>query len=205
MDAIEAVTDEHRFQAPPTSYGISIPAITVLEGIDGAGKTTVANLVCEKLLERGMSVLYAHAVAVDPEQYLDLWINAAFASQRALVAGTAVVWDRSWIGELVYGPELRGTVLANSDAQILNRVWRQAKPVLIDCPPATAKQRLIERGDDAELIEHLPGLTAAYRRLNLPAATTIDEAVWMALSSAQPADYLAPNLDFYINRVRTEL
>lgn len=78
----------------------------ILEGVDGAGKTTLANILSFKY---GLDI--CHCTASDPND---------FAFYRESVRKNNIVWDRHTIGELIY-PKVfsRKQNVAVEDARIV--------------------------------------------------------------------------------------
>lgn len=104
--------------------------IIVLEGCDGTGKTTLA----EELKKLGFS--YRHE---GPPKTKDLFTY--YTNQLLSVApGRDVVFDRLHLGELVYGPVMRGrSELSTYQARLINRLLFARGGVLVLCtaPPMT--------------------------------------------------------------------
>ena len=83
--------------------------IIILEGPDGGGKTTLANRLRDQ---------YNYQVwhTGKPEPWFkdeDLAYYYKLSLWRARTLGQSVVFDRHWLGELVYGPVMRNQCLLN--------------------------------------------------------------------------------------------
>ena len=135
-----------------------------LEGIDGAGKTTAAKDQCRRYAAIGIRTIYLHAVRVPPEDWETQWIEAARLSRCANDDGTFLIWDRCWIGELVYGAVLGDRSLQTLTS--LGAVWKEWRTLALHLrlyiTIKEATRRLEQRGDDHDLIEHLDALNEAY-------------------------------------------
>ena len=82
--------------------------LIILEGVDGAGKTTVADLIAAKYSELGYSVCYLHYSQLkrDPfDEYTEPFLYFA--------ENTLVLVDRSYQSELIYAPLYRGASAIN--------------------------------------------------------------------------------------------
>lgn len=77
--------------------------IYILDGCDGSGKTTLANKILETTL--GATRMHFGAPKTDEEafNYWQVYSNAIASVQP----GQTVVFDRSWISDMVYGPIIR--------------------------------------------------------------------------------------------------
>lgn len=103
--------------------------IVILEGPDGAGKTTLAHELCERY-----QLEYRHdgpPTATSPHP-LELY-GAILQADR----GQRVVWDRFAMGERVYGPILRdGDRFGDDGWRILNRLFSAAGATQVLCLPS---------------------------------------------------------------------
>ena len=111
----------------------------ILEGCDGVGKTTLANL----LIHKGYKSLHFD---YDPH----LSIKEKYQRILSKNYGANIVLDRSFISEMVYGPLRRGySRLSDKDfselLQMLNK--RGGRVVLLDADPETIFDRIQKRGD----------------------------------------------------------
>lgn len=158
----------------------------VLEGLDGAGKTTIAKLLCESLGGRGYKTLYTYeptdsevvrVVKSNYSQVRDPYIDAlTFALDRllhtkakikpALEQGYVVISDRYYYSSVAY----QGA--GGADPQWVLEVNKYAlKPDLafyIDIDPETALQRKrgqISRFPEFEELEYLARVRNIYLRL----------------------------------------
>jgi dTMP kinase len=143
-----------------------------LEGIEGAGKSTVATLVCEHLRQTGRRVLSVREpggtvagerireILLDADSELEPWGEALlFAAGRAqlaaerigpaLAAGTWVVSDRSVYSSLAYQGGGRGLgidAVRSVNAPGLGDVWPDLVVVLrIDAASGLARQEVPDR------------------------------------------------------------
>jgi hypothetical protein len=104
--------------------------IVILEGPDGAGKTTLARYLCEKYC-----LEYRHTDKPGTE---DLFR----AYQRSLHGAKHVLFDRLFHGELVYGPLMRGTSrLTATQAFYLELEAADALVIWCHAPPEQLKAR----------------------------------------------------------------
>ena len=114
----------------------------ILEGCDGVGKTTLANL----LIYRGYKSLHFN---YDPS----LSIKEKYQKILSKDYGENIVLDRSFISEMVYGP-LKGGYSRLSDhdfselLQLLNK--RGGRVVLLDAASEVIQHRLQKRNDASD-------------------------------------------------------
>lgn len=113
----------------------------ILEGVDGAGKTTLANIIAAK---RGWDI--CHCTADDPADY-DFYRNTARKKN--------IIWDRHTIGELIYPTVfLRDQKIAVEDARIVIDVARKNNicMFILTADLADIERRLTLRGNEDKMI-----------------------------------------------------
>lgn len=125
----------------------------ILEGVDGAGKTTLAKILAN---EYGLDV--CHCTQHDPADY-EFYKNTARKEN--------VVWDRHTIGELVY-PEIfnRKPKISPEDARLILYYARQegAKVFVLTSDLVTLKKRLSTRGgEDQRILDNLWKIDSEFR------------------------------------------
>lgn len=113
----------------------------ILEGADGTGKTTLANILAEKY---GLTV--CHCTQHDPSDFY--FYKETFRKENT-------VWDRHTIGELIY-PQVfgRDPQISKVEAQVLIELAKEAdvKILVLTCEDKVLKRRLAERKDEHHLI-----------------------------------------------------
>lgn len=115
----------------------------ILEGADGTGKTTLANILADKY---GLDV--CHCTQHDPGDY---------EFYNTTIRKNNVVWDRHTIGELIY-PKIfdRPAQIGCEDARIV--IWNAkqlgVKIFVLTEDPVLLKQRLFTRGGEDPRILH---------------------------------------------------
>lgn len=141
---------------------MSLSPIIVLEGPDFAGKST---------LSAGLAAACGATIVPNGPPPATGSIRQHYADQiERAASGPGTVFDRLHIGELIYGPELRGqTRLSEEDLERLEGQLTAvgAVRVHVDVPDAVLLHRLAgPRGDD--LIrepDRLLRVAGAYRRI----------------------------------------
>lgn len=160
----------------------------VLEGIDGAGKTGLAEAIVPLLVQRGHSVSRfreptdAYLRAQAARRLKDDPFGAALCFtvdrsilrpevERALAGGEVVVQDRSFYSNLAY----QGPLLERNDWRELERVERALaiEPdlvVYLDVPVELARRRISGRGrhDLFEGADYLEKVRSTYEALFRP-------------------------------------
>ena len=129
--------------------------VVVLEGCDGTGKTTLANILATR---------YDYAVVHSGRTPDDVDLVARYRSILAIPGKLAL--DRSFISELVYGPLQSGrSRLTASDATELAFLVAARRGVLVHLTglPETIAARLRVRDGSAPPVERIQALTEAYR------------------------------------------
>jgi hypothetical protein len=134
--------------------------IICLEGPDGGGKSTLADSISQFLGGPNRApIIKRGPLKQDPlEEYVtDLW--------RASGAGENVILDRWHVGELVYGPLLRGgsqlrPAMARHVELLMDRLG--VARVVLSPPLDVLHSRVAERGDDLVDVDQLPTLKSFY-------------------------------------------
>lgn len=134
------------------------PILIILEGVDGAGKSSVCHGIQDKatIIHRPYQALYGDIVL----DYLEL-INSV---------KTLTVWDRSFISEMVYGPVLRGcSRLSHKQFGSLLRALKNKGSVVIYLyATADIIRRRLEKGPNhLTILENLESLCNSYRSVLL--------------------------------------
>lgn len=125
----------------------------ILEGVDGAGKTTLAKILADKY-----KLDICHCTQYDGTDY---------AFYRQLVRKDNVVWDRHTIGELIY-PEIfeRQQNICYEDARLVLAYAREAKTKIfvLTCDSDILKKRLLSRGtEDYRIIKRCKYIDERFR------------------------------------------
>lgn len=116
----------------------------VLEGPDGAGKTTAAMELVSILTERGPTVSqHLTSTSAFDEYYAP--------AVRWQMSGLNVVQDRCVLSDLVYAPVLRGVASKFGEAEVRRQLEKLARHAVVLHFTAVEEElaaRLEERGDD---------------------------------------------------------
>lgn len=117
--------------------------IIIIEGADGAGKTTLA----EKIkAQTGYMMLHRTQPKneEDKKRMMDEYI-------QVIKAGKNCILDRSWYSEMVYGPVMRdASTITYPQMYELERLLAKNGALVIYCtaPEATLWKRCLTRGED---------------------------------------------------------
>ena len=142
--------------------------LIVLEGPDGAGKTTLANRLIHTFLENSKddSAELIHRGPLDPaidplhEYLLSLKYNRRDYNHL-------VVLDRWHVSEMVYGPIYRGASRLNQFRWVYIEKWLEAQGALrlvVTAPTHILRARVEERGDDYIDINDLDRINSGFFR-----------------------------------------
>lgn len=160
------------------------PRTIALLGIDGAGKSTVAEIFASNLRTTGLSAQImrnpggrrwaSRLTARFDAQLSPLWANrlewtvrcanVLYAHRRATRFPGVTVMDRHIPCQLVL-QALRGFPTGRILPWLLARLPRPEVIVLIDVPAELAYQRIMARGEDHEAMDYLLAARSAYLEL----------------------------------------
>lgn len=155
------------------------PHFIVLEGLDGAGKSTLAQRLADQLGARLLTTPPAELRDVRPQVddlykgcnlastlfYASAVAWASEAAKATLAAGQSVILDRYWLSTRVYGEVVRREPPPALDALLLPAHLT----VFLDADEATREQRMTARRcltpADADSLQRGPDLRSAYLAL----------------------------------------
>lgn len=144
----------------------------ILEGPDGAGKSTLAREIATCLESRGARVVSTHTgPPSSPETALAECVESPYREYLPDNSADCIVTDRwSW-GELVYGPIFRPQQNIRGFGAFGRGGWRYAElfaaargayVVLLNPPTELVAERLSARGDDMVNVSQLGALSRSY-------------------------------------------
>lgn len=140
--------------------------LVILEGPDGAGKTTLAEMICQEARKPAT----ARNVLIRNHGAYPGMLNVAGQYLASIEAATEmraplVVMDRSWISEPIYGAAMRGGAnrIKQLDAQYLEMKAREAGALLVFClPPFEQCRRAWESRRTIEYVGDVDRLRQVY-------------------------------------------
>lgn len=140
--------------------------VYIFEGADLVGKTTMAHRLAARLTAEGLDVATLHFSPPKPGLTgIELYLRPL---QEAMEGADAVVVDRFYLGEDVYGPMLRGaSVLTAFDRETIEEFLDQigAKRFWVDEGDRLIAKRFNERGDDLLKLEQILKAAHSYRAI----------------------------------------
>jgi thymidylate kinase len=141
--------------------------IIILEGADGVGKTTAAAMIKRVIQSASLGgVALFHRGPPERDPLLEYTVDLeGFTCDKTY---KWAVCDRWHWGELIYGPLYRGeSLLSGAGHRAVDEFLarRGAIVVHLDARVDVIVQRVVERGDDYVLSEHLPFIVEEYRRI----------------------------------------
>ena len=151
------------------------------EGIDGAGKTTLANAVAMDLFKRGYSVQSGHAPGsaytserigrLTPDQAAKLFFDDIKAQDRGfdeIPERTILLQDRWAESTYVY----QGIVAAAMDSEARDKIYKQAQQmtapdltIYLYIDPRIAAGQIENKGEIAPDLDYLGQVAAGYKNL----------------------------------------
>lgn len=125
----------------------------ILEGVDGAGKTTLAKILAERY---GLDI--CHCTQHDAADY---------NFYRQTLRKDNIVWDRHTLGELIY-PKIfdREQQISTEDARLVMHYAKEegAKVIVLTADIMTIYERLNARGnEDNRIYENVDYIDAQFR------------------------------------------
>lgn len=139
--------------------------IIVLEGCDGAGKSTIASELVRQFGEEKSTVWRKGPFPPDSDPWTE-YVHPA--SGLYPCRDWLVVMDRWHIGELVYGPLLRGqSRLSAPQRDYIDAFLHHVGAVMVYVTASSAEisRRLDDRGDDFIKAAQVPAISLAYDRV----------------------------------------
>lgn len=152
--------------------------LIILEGPDGAGKTTLALDVVSRIhasrRRHGVTLLHRGPLRAEALEEYVLDLNGYLPA-----VGTHVVADRWHVGELIYGPLLRGVSQLDDAQAAYVEMFLQSRGAVVALPDFNRAAGVIqERGDDlvdgGMLDAIIDGYTAWQRTTTLPIVHELD-------------------------------
>lgn len=141
--------------------------IVILEGADGAGKSTFANQLAELGRGKGYTVLEWHrgVPTRHPLAEYELDLERDYPTDPEERARTLLIADRWHIGQYVYGGMYRdNNVLGNGGLWHVDAFLQSygAIQLLLTAPDHVLVDRVTKRGDDYIKTDDLPRIVARY-------------------------------------------
>lgn len=155
----------------------------IIEGPDGAGKTTLARRLHQDLNEKGLEVglnISTGDVPKDPVQKMMDAIQGLFKWQHDPKHHRPVIYDRLIFSEFIYGPILRGNLVPGINAQSLTAITKliasQQVPVIMCLPPFESVQAKVANSDQLEGVnDRIERIYNGYESLFVALAEEPDE------------------------------
>jgi hypothetical protein len=148
--------------------------LIILEGPDGAGKSTLA----KSLMQPGTHLVHSgpfHGLASQ-----DLFRMYVEAMMPAVLGHADVIMDRSWLSEQVYGPICRGQDrLGTAGRRLLERLALRCETCVIGClPPWEAVLESFKARKGQEMLAEEQVLREVYDMYDADLRTSLPIASW---------------------------
>lgn len=128
--------------------------IYIVEGPDGAGKTTLVN----KIIKANPNAIKLHFSKPETDAEAFNYWHTYYEAMKETEKSPVTIFDRSWYSDMVYGPVMRGREeMRQENAELLELVvMALGGGVIIYCTgdPKVLWQRCQKRGE-----EHVPSFT----------------------------------------------
>lgn len=166
----------------------------ILEGVDGGGKSTVANQLTSELESRGFLTQSLHRGVPERDVLEEYQLDVEWFRPNS---DTAIVADRWHWGDIVYGELYRGSSylggINGGTFRYLELFLRSrgAISVLIENDPQVIIQRLAARGEDYLKTEHVPHVIERYREVFDASATGV------AITESPDVDAILKHAEFW--------
>lgn len=140
----------------------------ILEGVDGGGKSTVANQLTSELESRGFLTQSLHRGVPERDVLEEYQLDVEWFRPNS---DTAIVADRWHWGDIVYGELYRGSSYLRGQSGSGFRYLelflksRGAVTFLIENTADEIRRRLLERGEDYLQIDHVEHVLRRYREV----------------------------------------
>jgi thymidylate kinase len=150
--------------------------ILILEGPDGAGKTTLAETLRQRFQNNGMVHIVKHGpyTGVEPEHLCRIYFRAM---SPALTFDDTVIMDRSWISEPIYGEVYRNGAnrIDTPRKRMLERVALSRGAVVVHCQPDfEVCAETFEKRPEEEYLDDISQLEQVYNEYEaLPLITNL--------------------------------
>lgn len=133
--------------------------IIMLEGIDGAGKTTLVDRIAKSAIAQGFTPRVIHRGPLN-----DTVTNELIRPLFAVADDELLICDRWHVGELIYGPIYRGESQVRQHEAFMEEllILLDVVPLIISAPISEIRRRLEERGEDYLKDEHVETVHEAY-------------------------------------------
>lgn len=169
--------------------------IVILEGPDGAGKTTLAKKLLDDYNTIGVKATIVHAGAPEPDATF-IWFTMVVPALAALEDHDVVIMDRSPLSEKIYGLVLRNKVIGTP---IEWGLWKslfsgetniRVAPIILTASLGTLTRRAYEeRGEDFVPPEHFASIVQGY---NDYASTREGSLFWSVYTSSDEVPLTMP-------------
>lgn len=132
--------------------------LTILEGPDGAGKTTLANYLADN---SDRPILHSPGLTNGRDEMI-AWVLRILSSPDR----ERFILDRfPLVSELVYGPALRGNAQLTADHSLYS-AWYHTPALLVYCrPPYDVIEQEAKEKESEKLMAELPRVVRAYDNL----------------------------------------
>jgi thymidylate kinase len=169
--------------------------ILILEGPDGAGKTTLAEALRHRFQDKGMVHIVKHGpyTGVEPEHLCRIYFRSM---SPALTFDDVVIMDRSWLSEPIYGEVYRNGAnrIDVERKRMLERVALSRGAVVIHCQPDFETcVEAFEKRIGEEYLDDISQLEAVYNEYESIGLTTSLPTIHY--------DYTQDSIDWLLDKI----
>jgi len=169
--------------------------ILILEGPDGAGKTTLAETLRHRFQDKSMVHIVKHGpyTGVEPEHLCRIYFRSM---SPALTFDDVVIMDRSWLSEPIYGEVYRNGAnrIDVERKRMLERVALSRGAVVIHCQPDFETcVEAFEKRIGEEYLDDISQLEAVYNEYESIGLTTSLPTIHY--------DYTQDSIDWLLDKI----
>jgi thymidylate kinase len=169
--------------------------ILILEGPDGAGKTTLAETLRHRFQDKSMVHIVKHGpyTGVEPEHLCRIYFRSM---SPALTFDDVVIMDRSWLSEPIYGEVYRNGAnrIDVERKRMLERVALSRGAVVVHCQPDFETcVEAFEKRKSEEYLDDISQLEAVYNEYESIGLTTSLPTIHY--------DYTQDSIDWLLDKI----
>lgn len=165
--------------------------LIIVEGPDGAGKTTLCNILAARYVVKEQTLFRTHHGSYDGQQHI--WREFFDSILPAYREETDVLLDRSWLSEPIYGTAFRGGLnrIEHWQSRLFAYMLSCCNTSIIWClPPVEVCEATFLERAGKEMLKSTKQLRQVHQLYELDASTYMSTVRWNVRSMVY--DYTNP-------------